>query len=67
MGDRNSICQQSGRQHGKSRTLVSIALTDPQLTADPFDHRTILMPSPVQAAGSNPSDKTGPLLETDRA
>jgi len=29
--------------------------------------RTILIPSPLQAAGSNPSGKTGPSLETDSA
>jgi hypothetical protein len=33
------LFQQSEEQHRKSRTLVTIAATDPQFTADLFDKR----------------------------
>ena len=37
--DRLPLCRQSGEQHGESRALVVIALTDPQFAADLFDQR----------------------------
>jgi hypothetical protein len=59
---------QSSKQHRKSRALVLVSAINSQFTANSSTRdRTILIPSPLRATGSNPSGKAGPSLETDSA